>query len=241
MGPPSLSLKNDVNLKEWVTPPFMLCFPKIIAQNSRKEQQTMKNVENISIWRFGYKYLTCCRLIVVLLGFSCLTAVYADSRSVQTKIGDIYIKNNRLYCSNDEAKKSLTGSRLVGALYNASFDGRYVLYGGAKIEEGLLFPDITLYVIDVQSRQITNLNELYSLNVVGGGFASNSYDLALVNINDRTLYIVDFEFGKIKKSFSLSRAQDLSFQPVWNAVGDQVAIYLTDCVDSDLLTSWNLL
>ena len=201
----------------------------------------MKNVENISIWRFGYKYLTCCRLIVVLLGFSCLTAVYADSQSVQTKIGDIYIQNNRLYCSNDEAKKSLTGSRLVGALYNASFDGRYVLYGGAKIEEGLLFPDITLYVIDVQSRQITNLNELYSLNVVGGGFASNSYDLALVNINDRTLYIVDFEFGKIKKSFSLSRAQDLSFQPVWNAVGDQVAIYLTDCVDSDLLTSWNLL
>ena len=68
------------------------------------------------------------------------------------------------------------------------------------------------------------------MKVIGGSFAPNSYNLALVNIDDRTLHIVDFGFGKIKKTYSLSRAQDLSFQPVWNAAGDRVAIYLTDCL-----------
>lgn len=85
---------------------------------------------------------------------------------VQTKRGNIYIQNNSLYSSSDTVKKSLTGSRLVGALYNASFDGRYVLYGGAKIVEGLLLPDPTLFVLDVQNGEITDINNLFSVKVV---------------------------------------------------------------------------
>ena len=55
----------------------------------------------------------------------------------------------------------MTGSRLVGAIYNASFDGRYVLYGGAKIVEGSLLPDLTLYVLDVQNGEVTDINNLF--------------------------------------------------------------------------------
>ena len=80
----------------------------------------MKNVENISIWRFGYNYLTCCRLIVVLLGFSCLTAVYADSH-----LAIDLTNNNVLPCtyslsSTSQAFNSNGGSGSVGVTPSSS-------------------------------------------------------------------------------------------------------------------------
>lgn len=89
--------------------------------------------------------------VVALLMAGLVPNLAADLR---TAVGDVYVENNRLHVRGDVTKRFLTGSRLVGALYNASPDGRHVLCAGAKVVGGLLLPELSLFVADVLTGEI---------------------------------------------------------------------------------------
>jgi murein DD-endopeptidase MepM/ murein hydrolase activator NlpD len=164
-------------------------------------------------------------LMTIGLQFAIASALLGQANeTIPTAIGRVYIKENHLYLESDQTRASLTRDQLVGALYNSSFDGRYVLFAGAKMEGDLLLVDTSLYTLDVETKAITNVGEAYSIPVVGGAFSPKSYDLAMVDQRGQ-LYVVRYDQHEVRGPISVvAPGEDGGWACVWNQTGQRVAV-----------------
>lgn len=146
---------------------------------------------------------------------------------IQTTLGEVMIDANRLKVSSTSSStsiQSLTGDQLVGALYGASYDGRYVLYAGARSVRGEVFPDPSLYVLDLSDLKIVSLQKDFSIHGLGGAFSPVAAKLAVVDPLSRKLAVFDFPSGQKVCEAILSSSDDLDFAPRWSPDGQSITV-----------------
>ena len=144
------------------------------------------------------------------------------SRSLPTAVESLRVSNNMLV---DGSGKPIFQKPLVGQIYNTSSDQRYILFCGAERIGRDLYPDETLYVFDVVSRMVINLNERFGKQLSGGSFSPTSDDIAAVSTDTLTAYVISLESHTIRAAQTVSGEHGLYLQPVWTQLGERVAFF----------------